>query len=368
MEGARLKVKVHYFYRVPTGGLHVRLTELDGAAFHIHTDTEIGRAADAAGAPLIELCRCRHCGGYVAVAKADIASGKYMPLEGGDDDLFDLPDDSLDADGMDYTVFGLADHEAARGDGNICIEPAGDKIAIGTGCKSEPHIVGNMQSCCPYCGTRLTGSADDEDDTPDRRKLQRFRLSAEFLARLIAPSILNQLAEHNAPGVLHRGQQYISFVDSRQTAAKQTMHIDEEQERMWLYTTLYRELCRRAAEVEQAEKQRKEIKAQIVSGELSDDEIVEAAARLKSLKGERAARLSWDEAAALLYADRHCATLCNLFVKHGSQSDETNDDGTASEPMLRQYVQSLMVQYLGHRPLYASSPENLGLSTPAIPR
>lgn len=53
MEGARLKVKVHYFYRVPTGGLHVRLTELDGAAFHIHTDTEIGRAADAAGAPLI---------------------------------------------------------------------------------------------------------------------------------------------------------------------------------------------------------------------------------------------------------------------------------------------------------------------------
>ena len=67
---------------------------------------------------------------------------------------------------------------------------------------------------------------------------------------MMAPSILDQLEEGKSRTdavVLHKGQQYISFVDSRQAAAKATLKQNLEQERMWFNSIIYHELCRRKA-------------------------------------------------------------------------------------------------------------------------
>ena len=82
-------------------------------------------------------------------------------------------------------------------------------------------------------------------------RLSKFRLSADFIARIIAPTTLDQLdkyADNSDNIILHNGQQYISFVDSRQAAAKTTLKQNLDQERLWFYSTIYHELCRRKAE------------------------------------------------------------------------------------------------------------------------
>jgi hypothetical protein len=59
-----------------------------------------------------------------------------------------------------------------------------------------------------------------------KARLVKFRLSADFISRVIASSTLDQLDKYEGNEdalTLHDGQQYISFVDSRQAAAKTTL-------------------------------------------------------------------------------------------------------------------------------------------------
>ena len=61
-----LKAKVHFFYRVPTNGLRVRLTEMVGHSLKVHSFAP----TDAKGAPYLELMRCEHCGEYFALGES----------------------------------------------------------------------------------------------------------------------------------------------------------------------------------------------------------------------------------------------------------------------------------------------------------
>ena len=110
--------------------------------------------------------------------------------------------------------------------------------------------------CCPHCNSKLTTKKDldeeeDADEDLESAYLQKFRMSADFISRIMAPSVLDQLATGESKDkekfVLHDGQQYISFADSRQLAAKATLKQNLEQERMWFYSTIYHEMCRRKA-------------------------------------------------------------------------------------------------------------------------
>lgn len=83
-------------------------------------------------------------------------------------------------------------------------------------------------------------------------KIQGFNLSADFINRLITPVLLDSLQtdDKEHPDAPHQGQQFISFVDSRQSAAKSTLQENLEQERLWIESKIFHELTRINKELE----------------------------------------------------------------------------------------------------------------------
>lgn len=73
------------------------------------------------------------------------------------------------------------------------------------------HVVGNIQGCCPYCNAKQGKShntdkdiEDDANGNMEDNRLQKLRLSADFISRMMAPSVLDQLDKENRQqGVLY---------------------------------------------------------------------------------------------------------------------------------------------------------------------
>ena len=394
-----LKLKVHYFYRVPNNGLYVRLNEAADGAFKIYTEnvitsdhaTEGHPVGGAAQAPLLELSRCKHCGEYVAVARIDIEHWTYESIATDDSDMFDLEDEEEEGGNKKYAIFGLSNGQNMRGDNNVkfSISPDGKltPLTLATAPQEgEWHVVGNLQGCCPYCNTKQTKShnterdiEDDADGNMEDNRLQKFRLSADFISRILAPSVLDQLEKGTSQTggiVLHEGQQYISFVDSRQAAAKATLKQNLEQERMWLYSTIYHELCRRAHSGLSKETAMSQVLNAIQQNPADALKYATMLANLQSADAEvvnqqlaalTCKHMTWGEVSRLIKNDPYCPVFCSLFVKRTADSDEMVD-GQPSEETMDKYVQSLMVMYLAHRPASAASPENMGLFETCYPQ
>lgn len=251
-----LRVKVHYFYRVPNHGLYVDLADshyTEDGSFRVYLENKSGQRSKD-DAPLLEMSRCKHCGEYVAIAeevKYDDGIG-YQPITMDDSDMFDL--DNTEDTGKTLYVFGTTKSENAEYDNNIPYIIKGNRLLNVTASNPAPkgwRIIANAHCQCPYCGTKLTKQAkQDEDnadviqtDEEDAKKLQKFRVAPDFISRLIAPSTLDLMTEGKPKDeskiYLHKGQQYISFVDSRQMAARSTIKQNLEEERLWVYGTLY---------------------------------------------------------------------------------------------------------------------------------
>ena len=121
-----MKLKVHYFYRVPNNGLFVRLDEIADGAFKIYTENVIGKRIDDGESkiidekPLIEMSRCKHCGEYVALAMVDTADWTYEPIATDDSDMFDLVEaEDGDESTKKYAIFGLTNEKNSKGDNNV---------------------------------------------------------------------------------------------------------------------------------------------------------------------------------------------------------------------------------------------------------
>ncbi len=394
-----MKLKVHYFYRVPNNGLYVRLDEHEDGSFKIYTENVIGKKEETktlvptAESPLVELSRCKHCGEYVALAQVNMKDWTYQPVATDDSDMFDLAEqDDDDNAETKYAIFGLSNGKNTRGDNNVKFRLApGGKLIPLTPAEApkagEWHVVGNIQSCCPYCNTKQTKKSNTEKDVEgdangnmEDNRLQKFRLSADFISRILAPSVLDQLEKGTSNDknsiVLHDGQQYISFVDSRQAAAKATLKQNLEQERQWMYSTIYHELCRRAANGLTKDAAMSQILAAVQKNPMSMMKYAAVMQNLQSADPEVVRKqlaemscnwMTWGEIAELLRKDKYCPMFCSLFVKRSGDSDEA-EDGVPSDDTLEKYVQSIMVMYLAHRPASAASPENMGLFETCYPQ
>ncbi len=368
-----MRLKVHYFYRVPNNGLFVRLDKHENGAFKIYTENSID---DNSGdnVPLLELSRCKYCGEYVAVGLVNTREWTYEPVVSDDSDMFDLPEDDEIKPERCYYIFGLSNSGNSKGDHNTklrlnnnLLEP----IKLGELNTEEWHIVANTKCCCPYCNNKQNKKhsnvndieSDDLSDMEDNR-LQKFRLSAEFISRIMASSVLDQLDKHSPESdnklILHDGQQFISFVDSRQAAATATLKQNLEQEKLWFYTTIYQELCRRKANVEKAKNEVARLKGVLDSYETGSYEWENALEIWKKAKEKQKNYITWMEIAELISKNKYCSLFCSLFVNRSSESDEL-DDGDIKPEILEKYVHSIMVMYLAPRPLSAAAPETLGL-------
>lgn len=391
-----MKLKVHYFYRVPNNGLYVRLNEFDDGSFRIYTDNAIVRQEDNAltteeETPLLELSRCKHCGEYVALAKIDTENWTYENIVTDDSDMFDLDVEISDSSTKKYAIFGLSNSKNEKGDNNV-------KFRILPGAKLQPltpaeeaesagwHVIGNTQCRCPYCNTQQIKRRDtdkelegDVNGNMEDNRLQKFRLSADFISRMMAPSILDQLEKGESATdeiVLHEGQQYLSFVDSRQAAAKATLNQNLEQERMWFYSTIYHELCRRKANGLTKEAALAQVTAAILANPLDAVKYAPIISNLQSTDSKVVQKqldemscnyMTWKEIAELIKKDKYCPIFCSVFVKRSGDSEEV-EDGLPSEEIIDKYVQSIMVMYLAHRPASAASPETMGLFETCYPQ
>lgn len=387
-----LRVKVHYFYRVPNHGLYVDLADshyTEDGSFRVYLENKSGQRSKD-DAPLLEMSRCKHCGEYVAIAeevKYDDGIG-YQSITMDDSDMFDL--DNTEDTGKTLYVFGTTKSENAEYDNNIPYIIKGNRLLNVTASNPAPkgwRIIANAHCQCPYCGTKLTKQAkQDEDnadviqtDEEDAKKLQKFRVAPDFISRLIAPSTLDLMTEGKPKDeskiYLHKGQQYISFVDSRQMAARSTIKQNLKEERLWVYGTLYHELCRMATAgsmtKEEAIKhfeniydttgrkdpQHKDAEEKLDILEGSDEKAIQAL--LNELKPNQF--LSWQDILDVLINDRLADIFCQQFAERSELSPELDDDGNIKPETKRKYILSLMVEYLSHRPLSAATPETMGL-------
>lgn len=389
-----LRVKVHYFYRVPNHGLYVDLADshyTEDGSFRVYLENKSGQRSKD-DAPLLEMSRCKHCGEYVAIAeevKYDDGIG-YQPITMDDSDMFDL--DNTEDTGKTLYVFGTTKSENAEYDNNIPYIIKGNRLLNVTASNPAPkgwRIIANAHCQCPYCGTKLTKQTkQDEDnsdviqtDEEDAKKLQKFRVAPDFISRLIAPSTLDLMTEGKPKDeskiYLHKGQQYISFVDSRQMAARSTIKQNLEEERLWVYGTLYHELCRMATAGSMTKEEaikhfeniydttgrkdpqhkKAEEKLDILEG--SDEEAIQALLNEEKPKQF----LSWQDILDVLINDRLADIFCQQFAERSELSPELDEDGNIKPETKRKYILSLMVEYLAKRPLTAAAPETMGLFT-----
>ena len=378
-----LKAKVHYFYRVPNNGLYVRLTEHEDGAFKIYTRNTIDE--DSKDNPLLELCRCKHCGEYVAIAQINNSIGadfhRYTALERDDSDLFDLVDDE-DSD-TKYAIVGLSKGDNARGDNNISVVARNGYLETESNLSesSDWHLVVNTHCSCPHCGVKLSRKKESDDnengdtvESFDNAYLLKFRTSADFISRFMAPSILNHLEKFPSSDpnkiVLHEGQQYISFADSRQLAAKATLKQNLEQERDWFYSTIYHELCRKKAGEKDINNKISELKSQFLAAATASDftKLSQLTEKISKLEKEKNASLTWNEIATLIQNNKYCKIFCNQFIKRSGDSEELDNNGRIPKPVIEKYVHSIMVMYLATRPTSAAAPETLGLFCTCYPQ
>lgn len=367
-----LRVKVHYFYHVPNHGLFVDLTQPQDGSFTIHTQNrpDAGRNGQA---PLLELNRCKHCGEYLTVAEVDFTESTYRPLTMDDSDMFDL--EEADNSRKPLLVFAMTNEPLKVGDNNAHIEIAGNKFSEVR--SSERYadrwsIIANTQCSCPYCGTKLTkqkGESNPEiatTDEEDNKKLQKFRVSADFLARLIAPSTLDLMTpcQPKTPGriVLHDGQQYISFVDSRQNAAQTTIRQNVEEERLWVYSRMFHDLMRRKATGGVDQEALKRLNEQLMAAVQSNDMTLMGALMQEknNLLAHGQPYLTWENATRLLHDDPLMEVFCQQFAERSEQSVEV-EAGKPTERTMRRYVHSILTEYMAKRPLSVASPETMGL-------
>lgn len=389
-----LRVKVHYFYRVPNHGLYVDLADshyTEDGSFRVYLENKSGQRSKD-DAPLLEMSRCKHCGEYVAIAeevKYDDGIG-YQPITMDDSDMFNL--DNTEDTGKTLYVFGTTKSENAEYDNNIPYIIKGNRLLNVTASNPAPkgwRIIANAHCQCPYCGTKLTKQAkQDEDnadviqtDEEDAKKLQKFRVAPDFISRLIAPSTLDLMTDGKPKDeskiYLHKGQQYISFVDSRQMAARSTIKQNLEEERLWVYGTLYHELCRMATAGSMTKEEaikhfeniydttgrkdpqhkKAEEKLDILEG--SDEEAIQALLNEEKPKQF----LSWQDILDVLINDRLADIFCQQFAERSELSPELDEDGNIKPETKRKYILSLMVEYLAKRPLTAAAPETMGLFT-----
>ena len=346
-----LRVKVHYFYRVPNHGLYVDLADshyTEDGSFRVYLENKSGQRSKD-DAPLLEMSRCKHCGEYVAIAeevKYDDGIG-YQPITMDDSDMFDL--DNTEDTGKTLYVFGTTKSENAEYDNNIPYIIKGNRLLNVTASNPAPkgwRIIANAHCQCPYCGTKLTKQAkQDEDnadviqtDEEDAKKLQKFRVAPDFISRLIVPSTLDLMTEGKPKDeskiYLHKGQQYISFVDSRQMAARSTIKQNLEEERLWVYGSLYHELCRMATAgsmtKEEAIKhfeniydttgrkdsQHKDAEEKLDILEGNDEKAIQAL--LNELKPNQF--LSWQDILDVLINDRLADIFCQQFAERSELS------------------------------------------------
>lgn len=380
LQTSPLKAKVHFFYRVPNNGLRVQLNDFENGVFNIKTTIPI----DSIKTPFLELMRCEHCGEYFAVGESVPGeSHKYRALTSSAEDLFTNDNSGQ----ISRLVFGLTDKEIdddARYGDNLVVIKEDEYHKEDNTFANGWSIIQNVKHCCPNCHAHVLGQekADEhendfiegKDNSELNKNARTFRIQAPLLSRTIAPSILRQLkmkeGDDEAP---HRGQQFISFVDSRKAAAESTMKQNLQQERLWVYSRVFNALNKKkkrissSTDTNEIQKLRNQYDM-LISMEGMEDSANAVKEKIELLSGSDTS-MSWNEVFDLLVKQKECEWLAYQFVNKGSHNSDINsENGKVEEEAKAKYVLSIMIELLAHRPRQSASPETMGFLSITYPK
>ena len=396
-KGKGLKAKVHFFFHAPNRGLKVELSQFnkDKGTFKIHTEVPLNNEGER---PYLDIVRCNYCGEYIARGCKGEGDDTYKAVTNAENDLFD----DLGKEIPNPLFFGLLKEE------NAIVKSPAIKIE-NNGCykhvpfeKGEWNLVVNSNSLCPCCGEPLTKkpSKDVQKDPVenavgdvDQKKLKTFRLASNHVSRIITPAILSSLQDNHEkyPDAPHNGQQFISFVDSRQAAARFTLDANLNQEALWIQSTLFHLLNENRRKIESNKKildELSDIKSQITAKELEKEQYLESKdprifsvlEEIKSLNDKKTeleeevneipnGYLKWKDVFDVLWKDPMSDKFCYQFSNksEGSGEMDPNDDTKIDPDTKTKYIYSAMVDQFARRSLIAPNAENLGLFTSFYP-
>lgn len=325
---------------------------------------------DDCKSPMLEVVRCGDCGGLLIIGEED-QNGYHMRINQRPDDvdLFeDLDDDdSKDITGKSLFIVGMSDKPCPRHNvetnyvyfnaRNRCINRSSTP---GSGYFTE--CLSGDRKICPHCGKTLSF-----------KDLKSFCVGAPFMGRTLSRLILEQ-AEHDTKNtdVVHGGQKYITFTDSRSGTAKSAMHSNMEVERNWIRGGIFQIL---------SDKRRDNYSPGGLDKE--DQEELDDLAAMPSRRGRLQARyeeliekakggepdtvaMSWKDLFQRLDPDRNSA----LLFQHIADARKRNISkwGTYQPGSKDNYMTALMINQFGRIPRRENSLETLGLVHPVYPQ
>lgn len=390
-DDAPLKAKLHLFYRVPNNGLRVRLDKFSDGVFDLFSSIP----ANSDEMPYLELMRCSHCGEYFAAAESvPNTANQYRALTSSSSDLFDFNSTDQSNNKLLFSLTRKDSSQVSDKDGNFLAKIEGNTYEPDSNTYVNGwSVIANVQKCCPHCHALVIGHQDIESSNKNNHKKQEenneleneinenvvsFRMSAPFISRVLAPSCLQQMRKSDDTSCPHHGQQYISFVDSRQAAARSTMQQNIDQERLWVYSRLFNKLNERKknANKQSIQKEIKDISKKIAAA--TDNKDFQTAFELQQQLGVLKDNLnhaiddymSWDEVFNYLRNETpECEQLCYQFANKNEVGSELQDNCDSVDDVVKsKYVYSVMLEQLGKRPRKPAAPETLGLFTTYYPK
>ena len=387
-----LRVKLHYFFRVPNNGIRVQLDkwkdEENGILKLLDRIPEGNEET-----PALEMKRCKHCGEEFFVAEVSTQDNSYRACTREYQDLFGLGEAQ---DNRQLRIIGIVNKDEKTVAGNKYISIVENTYSVNDAPTGKWSFVANDLHCCPHCGHSLvvnnhqTASAEDANEDNEEGSVEStgvtisdsdirsesFRVSSEFISRTIAPVLLNELSstdskreKENKPLDPHHGQQFIGFVDSRQAAAISTFTQNLVVEKYWIYSRIFSRLCElQKAFIDggTAEERIKELKQRLDSLDPFDDkEAYEEANKqymeARSRKANGVASMSWEQIFDYLSTDRKDESdfICKQFVNQ--EDGEEIADGEIDPLTKEHYVFSVMLEQLSKYPPFSASAETMGL-------
>lgn len=191
-------------------------------------------------APMLEIVRCADCGGLLIIGEEG-KDGYHMKINQKQDDvdLFDEVDEDDDNDISDKRLFVVGKTERKCPRNNVDTNYIYFNSNNGTINRSSTSGNGYFSECltgerkvCPHCGKTLSF-----------KDLKSFCVGAPFMGRTLSRQILEQ-AEKDSRNrdVVHSGQKFITFTDSRSGTAKSAMQSNLEVERNWIRSGIFHTL------------------------------------------------------------------------------------------------------------------------------
>lgn len=225
------------------------------------------------GAPLLEVCTCGDCRGILVTGEANEDKGfrQRSTITHIDDNPFGIELEELtereteddekteqSADGYETFYYAMPEKKLTeKGDNCLYYKVTEDQIenseekvyffegggrefkSPGNGLWTEFRITNDPHPRCPHCRALTT-------------RVKYLRASAQFSGRALAEIFLQEAqpmpvdktesGNSEQGNVLYEGKKYIAFTDSRQGTATSAQAINNDMERVWLRSEIFRRL------------------------------------------------------------------------------------------------------------------------------